>query len=184
MAFNINNFRSNFAGGGLRPTLFEVNITTPIDALANVQMPFRVKAANLPSGNLGTIEVPYFGRKIKVAGDRTFDPWTVTVIDDEDNLIRNALESWMSMINTHQGNLTTTQSASPMSYKSQAQVTHFGKTGNVLRVYNFDGIHPTQIAETTLGWDSNDTLEEFTVTFNYDWWDVVGGMTGDGGTNV
>jgi hypothetical protein len=113
MAFNINDLRSQLVLGGAKPSLFQVQITNPVNGIADIKVPFMVKAATLPPSTLGTIEVPYFGRKIKLAGDRTFDTWAVTVINDEDFAVRNAMETWMSSINTHQGNITTFGSATP-----------------------------------------------------------------------
>lgn len=184
MAFNINDLRSQLVLGGAKPSLFQVQITNPVNGLADIKVPFMVKAATLPPSTLGTIEVPYFGRKIKLAGDRTFDTWTVTVINDEDFAIRNAMEQWMSAINTHQGNITTFGSASPLQYKAQAQITQFSKTGVPVRVYNFNGLFPVNVSEVQMDWSATDTIEEFTVTFQYDWWDISGGITGDAGTNA
>jgi hypothetical protein len=95
MTFNVNDIRSQLTFGGAKASHFQVQITNPVNGLANLKTPFMVQAANLPESSVGTIEVPYFGRKIKLAGDRTFPEWTVTVINDEDFLIRNAMEEWM-----------------------------------------------------------------------------------------
>ena len=138
-----------------------------------------VQAAQIPAATLGVIEVPYFGRKVKIAGDRTFAEWTVTVINDEDFLIRNAMENWMAEINTHQGNINAKS-----DYKSQAQITQYGKAGNALREYNFNGLFPTNIGEITMDWNTTDEIETFEVTFQYDWWNVSGGSTGTAGTDA
>lgn len=184
MAFNINDLRSQLALGGAKPSLFQVQITNPVNGVADIKVPFMVKAATLPASTLGFIEVPYFGRKIKIAGDRTFDTWQVTVINDEDFAIRNAMETWMSAINSHQGNITTFGSASPLQYKAQAQITQYSKTGVPLRVYNFNGLFPVSVDGITMDWNATDTIEEFNITFQYDWWDISGGVTGDAGTNA
>ena len=105
MAFNINEIRSQLALGGARPTLFQVNITNPANAAADLKSPFLIRASQVPASTLGFIEVPYFGRKVKIAGDRTFAEWNVTVINDEDFLIRNSMEEWMNTINSHLGNV-------------------------------------------------------------------------------
>jgi hypothetical protein len=181
MAFNINEIRSQLTGGGARPTLFQVQITNPANNSGDLKLPFMCKAAALPTSNLGTIEVGYFGRKIKVAGDRTFDEWTVTIINDEDFLIRNAMEEWSNSINLHQQNTNAFGTSAPSAYKSQATVQQYGKDGSILRTYNFNGLFPTNVSEIGMDWDSNDTLEEFTVTFQYDWWNVSGGITGNAG---
>jgi hypothetical protein len=181
MAFNINEIRSQLTGGGARPSLFQVQITNPANGAGDLKVPFMCKAAALPTSNLGTIEVPYFGRKIKIAGDRTFDEWTVTIINDEDFLIRNAMEQWMNSINLHQQNTNAFGTSAPSAYKSQATVQQYGKDGRVLRVYNFNGLFPTNVSEIAVDWDTPDTIQEFTVTFQYDWWNVSGGVTGNAG---
>lgn len=183
MAFNINDLRSQLTFGGAKPSLFQVQITNPANGVADIKVPFMVKAAAIPSSSLSTIEVPYFGRRIKVAGDRSFAEWTVTVINDEDFLIRNAMEQWMASINSHQGNVTNFASASPLQYKAQAQITQYSKTGVPLRVYNFNGLFPTEVSAIEMNWEAS-AIEEFTVTFQYDWWNVSGGVTGDANTQV
>jgi hypothetical protein len=183
MAFNINDLRSQLTFGGAKNSLFQVQITNPANGIADIKVPFMVKAAAIPASNLSMIEVPYFGRKIKIAGDRTFDQWTVNVINDEDFLIRNAMEQWMASINSHEGNVTNYTSAAPLQYKAQAQITQFSKTGAPLRVYNFNGLFPIQVSQIEMNWESTG-IEEFSVTFEYDWWNVAGGITGDGGTQA
>lgn len=182
MAFNVNEFKSQLTFGGARPSQFQVQLQNPVNSTGDLKTPFMVKAASIPADNIGTIEVPYFGRKMKFAGDRTFEEWTVTVINDEDFLIRNAMESWMNAINSHQENIREFGSAAAEQYKSQAQVIQYSKTGVPVREYNFTGLFPTNISAIELGWDQADTIEEFTVTFQYDWWDVSGGVTGNAGT--
>jgi hypothetical protein len=137
------------------------------------------KAASIPASTVPSFTVPYFGRKIKVAGDRTYDPWTITVINDEDFLVRNAMEEWSHAINKPQQNKT--ELTNPNDYKTQAQVTQFGKDGIPLRIYNFNGVWPSAVSEIALAWDTNDTIEEFTVTLEYDWWSVAAGITGRAG---
>jgi len=181
MAFNINEIRSQLTLGGARQSLFQVTIQNPANAIADIKVPFMVRTAQIPSSDLGVIEVPYFGRKIRLAGDRTFGDWTVTIINDEDFLIRNAMEEWSNKINSLQGNLRTFGAASPLLYKANAQVTQFSKTGVPIRVYQFNGIFPSSIAPIDLDWSATDQIEEFTVTFQYDWWNVSGGVTGQAG---
>ena len=179
MAFNIQEIRSQLALGGARNSLFQVQIANPANGAGDVKVPFMVKAAQIPASTLGMIEVPYFGRKIKIAGDRTFAEWTVTVINDEDFLIRNAMEQWMHSINSHAGNIREFGSASPLLYKSNAQITQFSKTGVPIREYTFNGMFPTEVSTIEMAWETNDTIEEFTVTFQYDFWEVSGGITGN-----
>ena len=170
MAFNINQFKSQLVGGGARPTLFQCQITNPIDDAADAKIPFLVRAAGIPASNVGSYELPYFGRTVKYAGDRTFEDWTVTVINDEDFAIRNAMEAWMNAINSHDSNTR----ALPQDYKSNALVTQFSKDGSPLRTYVFEGIYPIALDGITLDWSTQDSIEEFGITFQYDMWRVEG----------
>jgi len=181
MAFNINDIRAQLTFGGARPSLFQVIISNPINPVADLKLPFLCKAAQIPSSILGLIEVPYFGRRLKMAGDRRFDPWTVNIINDEDFLIRDSMESWNNSINLYQQNITALGSGSPSLYKSQATVTQFGKAGEILRTYQFNGIYPESISPIDLGWASQDEIEEFQVTFQYDTFEVLNGITGNAG---
>ena len=180
MAFNINDFSSALKFGGARNSLFQVQITNPINGAADAIVPFMVKGAEIPASTVGTIEVPYFGRQIKLPGNRTYAEWTPTIINDEDFAIRNALEQWSNSINSFQGNVTTAGGSAPTLYKSNAQVTQYSKTGEVLRVYNFVGLYPSEVSTIELAWD-NESIEEYTATFQYDYWEVTGGNTGDAG---
>lgn len=184
MAFNVNEIKSQLTFGGAKASLFQVQITNPVNGAGDLKTPFMVQAAALPESTLGTIEVPYFGRKVKIAGDRTFAEWTVTIINDEDFLIRNAMEAWMASINSHIGNVRQFGTGSPSEYKSQAQITQFSKTGQILRTYQFNGLFPTTVAPITMDWNTTDDIERFDVTFQYDWWNVIGGVTGAAGTNA
>jgi len=170
MSFNINEFKSQLVGGGARPTLFQVQILNPVLPNADFKVPFMVKTAQLPGSTLGTIEVPYYGRNVRYAGDRTFEDWTVTVINDEDFAVRNSLEAWSNAINTHDSNLR----ALPQDYKSNGIITQFSKDGSPLRTYVFEGMYPLTIDAIELGWDQVDTIEEFGVTFQFDFWRVEG----------
>lgn len=184
MAFNINDIKSQLTFGGAKSSLFQVQITNPVNGLGDIKTPFMVQAAALPESTLGIIEVPYFGRKVKLAGDRTFAEWTVTIINDEDFVIRNAMEEWMANINAHQGNTRQFNSASPSEYKSQAQIIQYSKSGEPIREYTFNGLFPTSVAAITMDWNSTDDIERFDVTFQYDYWDVTGGNTGNASTNA
>lgn len=170
--FSVTEFKSNLQFGGARSTLFQIQLTAPPRLGLNIDLnnvPFLARAASIPSSNLGLIPVPYFGRVVKIAGDRTFDPWTVTIINDEDFQIRNALESWSNSINQMRGNVRL-GSAANLSYKAQAQVTQYSKTGETLRTYNFEGLYPSVISAMDLNWQNTDQIEEFQVTFEYDNW--------------
>jgi hypothetical protein len=170
MAFNINEFKSQLVGGGARPSLFQVQITNPITAIADFKVPFMVRAAALPESATGSYQIPYFGRFIKYAGDRTFADWTTTIINDEDFLIRNAMEAWSNAINSHDSNTR----ALPQTYKSNAIITQYSKDGRPLRTYVFEGIYPVAIGAIPVAWESTDQIENFDVTFQYDMWRVEG----------
>jgi hypothetical protein len=178
MAFSINEFKSQLVGGGARSSLFQVQITNPILGVADFKVPFMVKTAAIPESSTGVIPVPYFGRIIKYGGDRTFGAWTVTIINDEDFAVRNAMEAWSNAINSHITNFRS----SPFDYKAQAQVTQYGKDGSVLREYTFEGLFPISISTIDLQWQAQDQIEEFGVTFEYDLWRISGGVTGNSTT--
>lgn len=170
MAFNIEQFKSQMAQGGARPSLFEVTVQTPPAQQPQIpeDLRFFVEAANLPSSNLGLIQVPYFGRIVKLAGDRQFEPWTVSVINDEDFNVRDALEGWSSRINNLQANIRTY--GRERDYKSTATVTQYGKDGKKLRAYRFEGLFPQQIGAIELGWQNIDEIERFQVVWEYDYY--------------
>lgn len=179
MAFNVSDFRGQLEFGGARSSLFEVQIFNPINGAGDLKVPFMARAAQLPGATVGTVPVSYFGRQIKLAGNRTFDPWTVTIVNDEDFLIRNAMEEWNNQLNTFEGNVRSTGTA-PSSYKSTALVKQFAKDGSVIRVYEFDGIWCSDLAPIDISWDA-EGIQEYAVTFQYDYWRVQGGTTGDAG---
>jgi hypothetical protein len=184
MVFSINDLRAQLTFGGAKPTLFQVLIQNPVNAAADLKVPFMVKAATLPESDLGVVTVPYMGRKIHSVGDRTFQPWSVTVINDEDFIVRNSMEAWMAAMNSHEGNITSFSTGAPLQYKTQAQIIQYSKTGVPIREYTFHGLFPTQLSAIDMSWENTDTIEEFQVTFQYDYWSVSGGITGNAGTNV
>ena len=175
MAFNVNEFRSQMVGDGARPNLFEVSMPFPGFSQpgdAQKKLTFMCKTAQLPGSTVGVVPVQYFGRELKFAGNRTFTDWTLQIINDEDFAIRNALESWMNAINSHAGNVRNGSAASPTSYTVDAIVTQYGKTGDVLKTYKFVGMFPQDVAPIDLDWGSNDAIEEYAVTFAYQWWEA------------
>jgi hypothetical protein len=172
----ISQFKSALIGGGARPNLFEVELTTlpggiPWDA---DNFRFMCKAAALPASNIANIDVPFRGRIFKVAGDRTIDTWTITIINDEAFALRTAMEAWMDQIAKLDNNLGATL---PESYMTNASVFQLGRGSTassrnnagdsnvVLAEYEFIDIFPTEVSQIDLSYDSSDTLEEFTVTF-------------------
>lgn len=174
MSFSLTDFRSNLVYGGARPNLYRVEIINPVDGSADLRVPFLVKAASLPAWTQGKIPVAYMGRFVNIPGDREVADWNVTVYNDEDFLIRNALENWSNKINTQVSN----ERAYPDEVKSQAQVSQLARDGRVLRTYTFHGIFPIDVAAIELGFDTQNTIEEFAVTFSVDDFVVDGGSTG------
>ena len=184
---SITNFRDRLVGGGARPNMFEVNITLPEQIAptgANIKedMRFLVKAAEIPAAVIGNIPVPFRGRVLPVAGDRTFDPWTVTVINDAQFNIRDAMEQWSNLINDLQFDVGD---INPADYQTKAEVFQLsrqsqgsggqsaGKGGEIiqtLRTYNFEGIYPNAVSSIPLDYGATDQIEEFQVTFNYLFW--------------
>jgi hypothetical protein len=171
MAFNINQFKSRgLTKGGARPSLFQVQINPNIgeDPVAIEKFTFTCRASEVPASTVESIDVPYFGRKIKLAGDRSFADWSVSVMNDEDYIVRNMFEDWSNKINQLAGNRKL---LSNNSYKfSDALVTQFSKDGSPIRAYNFVGIFPVQVSNMALDWDSTNTIQTFDVTFAYDYW--------------
>tara|TARA_B100000214_G_C23762114_1_gene532760 strand:- start:63 stop:653 length:591 start_codon:yes stop_codon:yes gene_type:complete len=185
---NITEFRSRLTGGGARSNLFEVSIDFPdlaIDKrLVTDKVPFLVKAAEIPASNLGNIPVPYRGRVLPIAGDRTFDPWTVTIINDNDFIIRDAMEKWSNSINDLQ---TAQGTINPEVYQRSALVKQLSRQGTgpgddekILRQYKFEGIYPNTVSSIPLDFGATDQIEEFQVTFNYLFYEVAGGADGTG----
>lgn len=175
MTFSINDFAARLKTGGASPALFEVKLFNPVVSDADALTPFYVRATTLPQSSVSIIEVPYFGRKLKIPGERTFDNWSVTVINDEDFKIRDRLERWSAAINSHQTNLRSQANFSAI--KSDATVTQYSKTGQILRTYKFSGMWPTIIGPVDLDWESSTTIETYTVEFAYQDWTVSGGAT-------
>jgi len=172
MAFSINTFRSNaLNNAGARANLFDVTMTgAPVAGLNASEFTFACKAAQIPSSTVGVVEVPYFGRVVKVPGNKTFENWTVTIINDEDFNIRNAMEKWITAMGTHEGNVATISAGDGTLY-GQATVNQYAKAGGtVLEAYNFVNIFPINVAAIDLAWSDNDTIEDFTVEFAYDYW--------------
>ena len=201
---SLSQFKSKLIGGGARPNLFEVqlpafpggiNIGVQGDGTGQYDaenFTFLCKSAALPASNVNPIEVPFRGRTLKVAGDRTFDVWTVTVINDENFIHRRAFEAWMQNVNQYSDHSGLTN---PADYMADATVLQLGRanitretgtgTGgnaNVLAQYKFKDIFPTNISAIDLSYDTTDTIEEFTVEFQVQYWypEVPGSNTAQG----
>ena len=188
---SITNFRDRLVGGGARSNMFEVNIELPTKVIGlndyNADIRFMVKAAEIPAANIGNIPVPFRGRILPVAGDSTFDPWTVTVINDQKFNIRDAMEQWSNKINDLRFDVGDTN---PADYQTKAEVYQLSRQGGssggssnsgsdqitVLRQYNFEGIYPNAVSSIPLDYGATDQIEEFQVTFNYLFWTVEGDL--------
>ena len=185
----ISDFKSKLLGGAARPNLFEVSIptfpTAGTIAWDDDTFSFLCKAAALPASNIAQIDVPFRGRILKVAGDRTFDSWTVTIINDEDFKLRTSFEQWMNQISKLDNN---TGATNPASYMTDAYVYQLGRgqsrfsTENTdadsvlpLRTYKFFDIFPTNVSQIDLSYDTSDTIEEYTVDFQVQYWQAEGG---------
>jgi hypothetical protein len=183
----LNDFKNRISGGGARPNLFECELNFPEAALGGASLNdisdktrFLVKAAALPGSTINVIDIPFRGRNLKIAGDRTFDPWTITVINDVDFTIRNAFERWMNYMNKHEDN---SGELDPSLYQKDMKVYQLGKAGmnnmstdgnmQVLKAYAFYGTFPTSISSIDLSYDQADTIEEFTVDLQVQWWDAL-----------
>lgn len=170
MAFSIQNFASNvMKSGGARPNLFEVRIT---DQGFGEDFSFYCKAAQLPASVIGQVDVPYFGRQVRLAGDRTFENWTITVLQQETMNHHQLFEAWMHKINNYADNLDTTGGVA--GYKVDAEVIHYMKDGSENRRYKFKGMFPINLGAIELAWDNNDAVEEFTVEMTYDYYESSG----------
>jgi hypothetical protein len=172
-SFNVQEFRAQMTMDGARPNLFncELPFLGNLLGTAAVKYNFMCRTAQLPGSTVNQVPVNYFGRELKFAGNRTFTEWTVTIINDEDFVVRNAFELWMSRLNSHVSNLRAANSLSPAQYQQDGFVTQFGKTGDIIKAYKFVGMFPIDITPIELDWGANDTIEEYAVTFAYQWWE-------------
>ena len=171
-------------GQGVKPNMFMVDVNFPgvlsknADDLETTNI--MCKSAALPGSNLGVIEVPFRGRTVKIAGDRTFDTWTVTFFNDKDFKLRSFFEEWANKINTHEAN--TSELFTPNNstgYTADLKVKQLEKddttTGSILRTYTLFYCFPTNVSQIDLAYDSNDQIEEFTVEWQYSYFKAEGG---------
>jgi len=181
----ISNFKSKLTGGGARANLFEVVLTFPDTAQPDSEVlekaRFLVKSANLPASNVSPIEVPFRGRTLKIAGDRSFESWTVTVMNDTDFAIRSAFERWMNTINRLSDNTGLTN---PADYQADAYVYQLDRDGSTLRSYRFFDTFPTQVGPIELSYDAQG-IQEFTVELQVQYWEAIKGTGPNaGGDNI
>ena len=174
----ISQFKSRLQGGGARPNLFEVNVNDfKFGTWDNETFQFLCKAAALPASNVTPIDIPFRGRSLKVAGDRTFDTWTITVINDTDFSIRSAFEKWMNTMNRVSDNTGLTN---PADYQADAYIYQLDRNGDTLRKYHFYDIFPTAVAPIELSYDAQG-IQEFTVELQVLWWEAVKGSGANAG---
>ena len=173
----ITDFKSKLTGGGARPNLFEVELAWPDTiGIANdvkEKSRFLVKSAALPASNITPIDINFRGRILKIAGDRTFDTWTVTIINDTDFAIRSAVEKWMNLINKLDN---ATGAQNPADYQEDAYVHQLDRDGSTLRTYKFFDLFPTNISQVDLSYETIDTIEEFTVELQVLYWESIKGV--------
>lgn len=169
MVLAVDDFKAKLKGGGARPNLFKATINFPAYAKGDVEIAsFLCEAAQLPGSVMGSITIPFRGRQLKLAGDRTFDTWSPTIINDTDFKIRNAMERWMNGINAHSGNTGLTN---PLDYQVDLQVDQLDRDEKVLKSYIFRGCFPTNVSAIELSYGSNDDIEKFTVEFQVQYWE-------------
>ena len=169
---NINDFKAKLAGGGARANQFKV--TMPFPGYAQVggeieDLAFLCTTAQIPAMNVGLVNVPFRGRQIKVAGDRTFADWSITVLNDTNFKLRNAFERWQNGIN----NMTDNEGLSnPVDYQVDAFVDQLDRNGNTLKSYTLRGAYPTEVGSIELSYSENDAVETFGVTFQYQYFET------------
>jgi hypothetical protein len=192
---NLSTFKSKI-GYGLRPNLFKVTIPDgsgigSFDGTSelNNSFSFLCRSAGIPAASIGTVEVPFRGRVIKLPGDRTFESWTVTVFADEELVVRGYFEKWLDKLNEHRSGAGYTE-----NYQRILKVDQYkrgtGNTGsdniddphNIIRTYSFINAFPTNISQIDLSYDNNNSIAEYTIEFQYDWWESAGSgdTAGDG----
>ena len=162
-------FKANFQSGA-RPTLYNVTLNFPAVVAggdASRKFQFTCKVASIPGTTSGRIDVPYMGRKVKLAGDRDFADLQITVINDIDWVVRTAFERWMQMINGHAENVGATRLS---DYSVDMLLEQLGRDGNTIASYQFVGVFPTDVEAIGLSYEQIDTIEEFGVTLAYQWW--------------
>ena len=173
MPFTVQDFRSKLKYGGTRNNLFEVVVPFPAVSGGAAQtefFSFMCKAASLPGEELGIINVAYFGRTIKVPGDRSFPEWQLRVINDEGFEVRNVFEQWSNALNGHFNNLRDPAAKATTGYQVDATIKQYGKTGDVIKEYDMIGCWPSAVGPIEVSWEQDNAIEEFDVTMAYQWW--------------
>ena len=165
----VDDMKAKLVGGGARPNLFKVTMGFPSYVTADVSLAsYMCKAASMPASTIAAIPVPFRGRNLQIAGDRTFEPWNITVINDTDYNVRNSFEQWMNGINQHKENTGLTQ---PSSYMADMVVEQLDKDGTVKKTYNIRGTFPTSLGAIEVDYSSENVIEEFTVELQVQYWE-------------
>jgi|TARA_R110002167_G_scaffold242372_2_gene447984 hypothetical protein len=189
MAFGISEFKSNLKGGGAKSALFQVDLNYPsLVTPPSVNAKFLISATSIPASTVGTYEVFYHGKSIKVAADRTYENWDTTIINDEDFGVRKSLEQWLSVLAKHELNTrsvtqTGNKEGKNAEYKADIGVNQYSKNGTLLQKYKFIGAFPIGLSTIALSWESN-TIETYTCSWAYDCWEHQDLTTGEVITNV
>ncbi len=166
----VDDFKAKLRGGGARPNLFKATINFPAYAGGDVETTsFLCEAAQLPGSTITPIVVPFRGRQLKMAGDRTFDTWSPTIINDTDFVIRDSMERWMNGMNAHSANTGLTN---VVDYEADLLVDQLDKDGSIIKTYNFRGCFPTAVSPIDLSYASESEIERFTVEFQVQYWEA------------
>lgn len=168
----VDDFKGKLTGGGARANMFEVNVNFPGYSGGNKELTnFMCRAAQLPASTIGVVEVPFRGRIVKLAGDRSFEPWTITVYNDTNFAVRDAFEAWMDGMNTHQGNLgIQSNNAGFGTYASNMEVIQLDQTGRSVKTYFLKNCFPVRVEAIELDYTQQGEIEQFQVTIEYDYW--------------
>ena len=168
MSLRVDDFKAKLKGGGARTNLFKATLNFPAYAGGDAELTsFMCKGAQLPASTMGFVEVPFRGRMLKITGDRTFETWTITVLNDTGFEVRNSMERWMNGMNAHSSNTGITN---PVLYQSDLIVEQLDKDGSTVKTYNLRGCFPTNVSSIEVSYD-NEAIEEFTVEFQVQYWE-------------
>lgn len=170
---NINEFKAELVGGGARPNLYKITVPFPVfagDSQNTKRLAFLCKGAQIPQSTINAIEVPFRGRFLKVAGDRVFPEWTITVFNDTSFGVRNAFEKWSNGINEHVNNI----GLSPVEYMVDIEIQQLDRNEEVIKEYTMYGAWPSEVSPIELAWDANDQIEEYTVNLQFQYWSAEG----------
>jgi len=178
---NISEFKAMMTGGGARPNQFRVELGFPsfvsTGAIVGLKTMFLCKAAQLPASTVENIAVQYRGRPVNFAGERSFQPWTITIYNDVDFAVRNALETWSNGIQ----NLSTTNGiTNPLDYQADLNVNQLDRNGGVVKSYKFIDAYPIEVGPIALDYEAGNQIETFDVTFQYNYWESSGVTSGSG----